>query len=668
MKKAKKRIGLFLAAVLVFSLNIPALAADSSVTASPVEYSLSVDGGKSVSLWAHEIDGGVYFKLRDLAVVLNGTEKQFEVSWDGGKKAISLTAGAAYTPVGGELSELPEFSEASGDVGAVAYSSVTSFYMDDRRVPIRAYLVNGAHYIQFLDLAANIRFAPAIDEEKHFAKISTETYDAGLYSLFFLPEGWRAEGSVYDLQFSRSGEPVGSLVIRNYDPDKPISQFEDNHRTTLSSENLSGFSFPAAKALIRATQPAAAQDDSYVDELHIYLMPSGFSCAFDFCFDSAKVNVQTALEIAKNFRPDEPAIIHNTLASRWAQAVRDREGRAQYELMNKELQADYYDYYDSHHWVTGVSSPWVNSWTIGISGNSAVVFYENMTSTGFSGYTIDILTFSDEDGQLKISGIDGYHAQFAAAGSTAGDITSGIFENVNNQLDTDVDFTNGWRSPLVDVDENGEGGKYIIVQVGSMKNDPEQGVAVVYHQNKDSDQYMIDEKFLTPSKHGAIKIKNLGAKDFTMSVVAEDGYTWIFNIYDGFYVESTSENFHIALATDELLNRYDSFHEYINNEDGARLIIWTDTVIKDFDFITVDHDDTGGKLSFLPGDTLFSVDELSPEKPFVVKLLIPGSTPAYGISFVDENGVERYFSINLSGRGADEAPPYYLLEENWNSK
>lgn len=193
--------------------------------------------------------------------------------------------------------------------------------------------------------------------------------------------------------------------------------------------------------------------------------------------------------------------------------------------------------------------------------------------------------------------------------------TSGIFENVNNELDADIEFTNSWRSPLADVDENGEDGKYIIVQVGSMKNDPEQGVAVVCHQSKDSDQYIIDEKFLTPSKYGAIKIKSLGAKDFTMSVVAVD---------------------------------------------GARLIIWTDTVIKDFAFITVDHDDTGGKLSFLPGDTLFSVDELSPEKPFVVKLLIPGSTPAYGISFMDGNGVERYFSINLSGRGADEALPYYL--------
>lgn len=48
---------------------------------------------------------------------------------------------------------------------------------------------------------------------------------------------------------------------------------------------------------------------------------------------------------------------------------------------------------------------------------------------------------------------------------------SGIFETVNDQLNTDVEFTNGWRSPLVASNENG--GKYIIVQVGSLKSDTE---------------------------------------------------------------------------------------------------------------------------------------------------------------------------------------------------
>lgn len=128
------------------------------------------------------------------------------------------------------------------------------------------------------------------------------------------------------------------------------------------------------------------------------------------------------------------------------------------------------------------------------------------------------------------------------------------------------------------------------------------------------------------------------------------------------YTESALGNLHIELATDELLNKYDLYHEHINDEAGARLIITTDTEIKDFAFISIKSEDTGNKLCYFAGNTLFSVDEMSPQKPFVVKLLFPGSLPSYGISFVDENGVQRYFAINLSGRDPEEAPPYFLLE------
>lgn len=135
------------------------------------------------------------------------------------------------------------------------------------------------------------------------------------------------------------------------------------------------------------------------------------------------------------------------------------------------------------------------------------------------------------------------------------------------------------------------------------------------------------------------------------------------------YVESTLENFHIALAKDALLSQYDSFHEFVADKGGVRVIIWTDTAVKDFAFISVGYDDTGDEISLLAGDVLFSVDELSPEKPFVAEMTAPEILPIYGISFVDENDVTRYFSINADGRGAEEAPPYFLLEfESGNSQ
>lgn len=102
-----------------------------------------------------------------------------------------------------------------------------------------------------------------------------------------------------------------------------------------------------------------------------------------------------------------------------------------------------------------------------------------------------------------------------------------IFESTNGQLDnSDIEFTNGWRSELI------EGDRFIVVQVGSLKNDLEQGVAVVWEQNKDSGKLISEKKYLTPSKHGAIKITDFNA--FNLSVVSDDGNTWIFNIFDGF--------------------------------------------------------------------------------------------------------------------------------------
>ncbi|CFX91711.1 Uncharacterized [Syntrophomonas zehnderi OL-4] len=381
--------------------NIPVLAAvgTTAASAAPVQYDFYINGER-VSLWAYEIEDDVYFKLRDLAMILNDTEKHFGVTWyDDGKERngynlqVKLSPQLSYTPVGGELSKV------SQGIKVIAHMSSCDFHIDDTRIPMRAFTINHTNYISLSDIAINMSFTATLDKERHTAVVDTKVYDTGLYSLL-LPDGWKAEG----LNFTRSGDAVGSLFMRTYDPDHTIAQFEDNHRVTLSSDTLDGFDYPAAKALIRATQPAAANDDSHVDELHIYIMLADLRCAFDFSFDSAKVDAQTAMGIVKSFVPKETAIKYYKIASQWAKAVKERNGRAQYELLSAELQSEYYDYYEAVGWVTGVSSPWKESYVIHISDNRVVVFYEGRTSEGFAGYSMDILSFSEENGQLRISG------------------------------------------------------------------------------------------------------------------------------------------------------------------------------------------------------------------------------------------------------------------------
>ena len=53
--------------------------------------------GAPVGLTAYNINGNNYFKLRDLAALLNGTQAQFQVGWNDAARTITLTTDAAYT-------------------------------------------------------------------------------------------------------------------------------------------------------------------------------------------------------------------------------------------------------------------------------------------------------------------------------------------------------------------------------------------------------------------------------------------------------------------------------------------------------------------------------------------------------------------------------------------
>ena len=113
-------------------------------TVNPTASTVYVNG-KAVAFEAYNIDGNNFFKLRDLAQALNGTDKQFEVGYDSGSKAITLTSGKAYTPVGGEL--------AQGDGKAKTASPTASkIYKDGAEVDLTVYNINGNNFFKLRDL------------------------------------------------------------------------------------------------------------------------------------------------------------------------------------------------------------------------------------------------------------------------------------------------------------------------------------------------------------------------------------------------------------------------------------------------------------------------------------------------------------------------------------
>ena len=244
-----------------------------------------------------------------------------------------------------------------------------------------------------------------IDMEAYADTSDWKSVDTGLYT-FSIPPEWEAtafsDGSV---SFTKSDEKLGSLTRMSYDSSLPLTQFEGSPAQTLiREETLDGCKYPATKVLTRRTQPSAVavNDVSYVYELHTYLIPENSKFAYDL-FLLVNQEPDKADEIAKSMVINTNRVQIQDLANQWGEAVQNRDGKAQYDLMSPELQKRVYESYQERNWVTGQSSPWVDGYTVKPGDNTAVVTYTYMTSTGFAGYYLQTLSFVTENGQLTIS-------------------------------------------------------------------------------------------------------------------------------------------------------------------------------------------------------------------------------------------------------------------------
>lgn len=131
---------------------VPAKELIATPTASKV-----LVNGKAVSFDAYTIEGSNYFKLRDIAMSISGTQKQFDVSWDEENKIINLISNKAYTVVGGEM--------APGDGNekyAVANASV--ILKDGLEMQFNAYTINGNNYFKLRDIGQAFNIGITWDE------------------------------------------------------------------------------------------------------------------------------------------------------------------------------------------------------------------------------------------------------------------------------------------------------------------------------------------------------------------------------------------------------------------------------------------------------------------------------------------------------------------------
>lgn len=142
----------------------PAVKPAATAAASPTSAKVLVNG-KQVAFDAYNIGNSNYFKLRDLAMALNGSEKQFAVSWAG--QSVSLQSGAAYTPVGGEL----KTGKAKQQTAKLSAFSIS---LDGAPAEVTAYNIGGSNYLRLRDLGQLIDFGVDWDGTAKLISIRTD--------------------------------------------------------------------------------------------------------------------------------------------------------------------------------------------------------------------------------------------------------------------------------------------------------------------------------------------------------------------------------------------------------------------------------------------------------------------------------------------------------------
>ena len=176
MKKSCKIMN----AVCITALATTIAAGAASTPAKPSTHKIYVDGERA-NVAAYEINDNNYFKLRDVAAILSGTDAQFEVTWDEASQTITLTDGHAYTTVGGEMGSIPAANQTAED-------STAAVYRDGTQVHYTGFEINDNNYYKLRDIAADFDFGVTWDNDTQSVLITT---DEG-----YVPEGEEPETPV----------------------------------------------------------------------------------------------------------------------------------------------------------------------------------------------------------------------------------------------------------------------------------------------------------------------------------------------------------------------------------------------------------------------------------------------------------------------------------------
>lgn len=164
-----KKIKLFLALMLLpllFSNNI--FAKEEKINAEVSRQKILFDGKEIDSIEAYNIEGNNYFKLRDVAALISGTDINFDVSFNETRRSVEITRNKAYSKQESDLVK----NNSNSDLNVRKANPVC--YIDNEKVLYKGYLINNNNFFRLRDLGKTIGFYVSYDEEEDAVIIKSE--------------------------------------------------------------------------------------------------------------------------------------------------------------------------------------------------------------------------------------------------------------------------------------------------------------------------------------------------------------------------------------------------------------------------------------------------------------------------------------------------------------
>lgn len=124
--------------------------------AVPNETEIDING-KNVRLFGYNINGNNYYKIRDIAYLLNGTKSNFSVDWNSEKGVVVIKTKTPYVPSGNEN------VLADKNRRAVNFNSEKAI-INNKSVDLRAYKIDGSNYFTIREIADIVGFKVDWDE------------------------------------------------------------------------------------------------------------------------------------------------------------------------------------------------------------------------------------------------------------------------------------------------------------------------------------------------------------------------------------------------------------------------------------------------------------------------------------------------------------------------